>query len=61
MYFRASPDNAGQRYLYRSKLDGSGAPERVTPAEQPGTHRYDVVAERQDGVPHLFAVRARRR
>jgi len=23
MYFRASPDNAGQRYLYRSRLDGS--------------------------------------
>jgi dipeptidyl-peptidase-4 len=42
MYFRASPDNAGQRYLYRAKLDGSVAPERVTPADQPGTHRYDV-------------------
>ena len=42
MYFRASPDNAGQRYLYRSRLDGSDAPERVTPANQPGTHRYDV-------------------
>jgi len=42
LYFRASPDHAGQRYLYRSKLDGSGAPERVTPTAQPGTHRYDV-------------------
>ena len=42
MYFRASPDNAGQRYLYRARLDGSSAPERVTPADQPGTHRYDV-------------------
>ncbi len=42
MYFRASPDNAGQRYLFRSRLDGSGTPERVTPAEQPGTHRYDI-------------------
>lgn len=42
MYFRASPDNAGQRYLYRSRLDGSGTPERVTPADQPGTHRYDI-------------------
>ena len=42
MYFRASPDHAGQRYLYRSKLDGSGTPERVTPVDQPGTHRYDV-------------------
>ncbi len=42
MYFRASPDNAGQRYLYRARLDGSGAPARVTPADQPGTHRYDI-------------------
>jgi dipeptidyl-peptidase 4 len=42
MYFRASPDNAGQRYLYRARLDASAAPERVTPATQPGTHRYDV-------------------
>jgi dipeptidyl-peptidase-4 len=42
MYVRASPDDAGQRYLYRSRLDGSSAPERVTPSNQPGTHRYDV-------------------
>ncbi|MEO8677553.1 MAG: S9 family peptidase [Vicinamibacterales bacterium] len=42
VYFIASPDNATQRYLYRSKLDGTGTPERVTPADQPGTHRYDV-------------------
>lgn len=42
MYFRASPDNAGQRYLYRARLDGGSAPERVTPPTQPGTHRYDV-------------------
>ena len=42
MYFRASPDNAGQRYLYRAKLDGSSAPDRVTPQDQPGTHRYDI-------------------
>jgi dipeptidyl-peptidase 4 len=42
VYFIASPENATQRYLYRSKFDGTGAPERVTPADQPGTHRYDV-------------------
>ncbi|HEV2297598.1 MAG TPA: S9 family peptidase [Candidatus Acidoferrales bacterium] len=42
LYFYASPDNATQRYLYRAKLDGSGAPERVTPAEQAGTHLYDM-------------------
>jgi dipeptidyl-peptidase-4 len=45
LYFIASPDDATQRYLYRAKLDGSGAPERVTPASQPGTHSYDVAPE----------------
>jgi len=40
-YFLASPTNATQQYLYRSRLDGSGAPERVTPADQPGWHTYD--------------------
>src|SRR5262249_22316653 len=42
LYFIASQENATQRYLYRAKLDGSGAPERVTPANTPGTHAYDV-------------------
>jgi len=40
-YFFASPDNATQKYLYRVGLDGTGEPERVTPANQPGTHDYD--------------------
>ncbi len=39
-YFYASPDNATQRYLFRVPLDGSVGCERVTPADQPGTHRY---------------------
>jgi dipeptidyl-peptidase-4 len=42
LYFLASPENATQRYLYRSKLDGSAAPDRVTPKDQPGTHGYDA-------------------
>jgi dipeptidyl-peptidase-4 len=42
VYFSASPDNATQKYLYRTKLDGSGKAERLTPATQPGTHEYDV-------------------
>lgn len=41
-YFYASPDNATQRYLYRVPLDGSGVLERISPADQPGTHTYDV-------------------
>jgi dipeptidyl-peptidase-4 len=31
LYFIASPDNATQRYLYRSPLEGSANPVRVTP------------------------------
>jgi len=43
VYFTASPLNATQRYLYRSRLDGrSAAPERVTPAAASGTHGYNV-------------------
>jgi dipeptidyl-peptidase 4 len=41
LYFIASPANATERYLYRSKLDGSGTPERVTP-DQPGSHSYEL-------------------
>ncbi len=41
-YFMASPDNATQSYLYKTSLDGSGKAERVTPADQAGTHRYEL-------------------
>lgn len=41
IYFSASPDNPTQRYLYRAPLDGSSAPERLTP-NQPGTHTYTI-------------------
>jgi dipeptidyl-peptidase-4 len=40
VYFMASPENATQRYLYRAPLDGSAAPVRVSPANQPGWHTY---------------------
>lgn len=42
VYYIASPDNATQRYLYRSKISGKGAPQRVTPSAQRGTHGYDI-------------------
>ncbi len=40
-YFYASPDNGTQRHLHRVSLDGTGKLERVTPADQPGTHGYE--------------------
>jgi dipeptidyl-peptidase-4 len=42
LYILASPENATQRYLYRARLDGSGRPERITPADQPGSHTYQI-------------------
>ena len=42
VYYIASPDNPTQRYLYRSKLDGRGKSQRVTPADRPGTHSYQI-------------------
>ncbi len=47
LYFMASPENATQRYLYRAALDGRGKPERVTPADQPGSHMYQVSPDGQ--------------
>ena len=42
IYFTASPENATQLYLYRARLDGTGAAVRVTPNAQPGTHNYTI-------------------
>lgn len=42
IYYLASPDNATQKYLYRSAISGNLAPERLTPPDQPGTHSYDI-------------------
>lgn len=42
IYFIASPDNTNQRYLYRTRLDGKGKAERVTPAGLSGTHGYTI-------------------
>ncbi|MEO6281906.1 MAG: DPP IV N-terminal domain-containing protein [Dyadobacter sp.] len=41
-YFMASPDNATQSYLYKVSLDGKGKAERLTPADQAGTHAYEI-------------------
>ena len=42
LYYSASPDNPTQRYLYRSKLNGKGKPERLSPMDEPGTHNYSI-------------------
>lgn len=42
IYFYASPDNATQKYLYRVKINGSAPAERISPANQVGTHGYQI-------------------
>jgi dipeptidyl-peptidase 4 len=42
VYFIASPTTGTQRFLYRARLDGKKAAERLTPAGERGTHQYDV-------------------
>ncbi|MBK8609298.1 MAG: S9 family peptidase [Chitinophagaceae bacterium] len=42
VYYIASPDNFTQRYLYRSRLDGTGKAERVSPANMAGQHSYQI-------------------
>jgi dipeptidyl-peptidase 4 len=41
LYYVASPDNPTQKYLFRTRLDGKGTPQRVSPKTEPGTHAYD--------------------
>ncbi len=45
LYYIASPDNATQRYLFRTRLDGTKAPERISPAGEPGTHSYRIAPD----------------
>jgi dipeptidyl-peptidase-4 len=40
VYFMASPDNATQKYLYRTALNGNEKPELLSPEELKGTHEY---------------------
>lgn len=42
IYFIASPDNYTQRYLYSAKLSGDGKVQQISPADQPGQHRYNM-------------------
>jgi dipeptidyl-peptidase-4 len=42
LYFLASPDDPVRQYLYRSRLDGQGVPERVTPQDPRGWNTYNL-------------------
>jgi dipeptidyl-peptidase-4 len=41
LYFLASPGDATGQYLFKTDLSGAAAT-RVTPKDQPGTHKYEI-------------------
>ena len=53
LYFYASPENATQQYLYRIKMTGKGKPEMISPADQKGTHTYDMSPDALYAVHHF--------
>lgn len=44
IYYLASPENATQKYLYRSKLNGKGKMELLSPENLKGSHNYSFSA-----------------
>lgn len=42
VYFIASPEDATQRYLFKTELEGSTDAKRISPDDQPGTHSYNI-------------------
>ncbi len=50
VYYIASPDNFTQRYLYRSRIDGKGKAERVTPVSNSGQNAYQISENAKWGI-----------
>lgn len=42
LYYYASPENPTQMFLWRTRLDGTGTPQRLTPATARGVHSYNI-------------------
>jgi dipeptidyl-peptidase-4 len=42
VYYLASPENYSEQYLYRSRLEGEGKAEKVTPEGDRGIHTYNI-------------------
>lgn len=53
VYYIASPESAIHRYLYRSRIDGKGEAERVSPMNLTGHHSYQISADTKYAI-HSF-------
>lgn len=50
VYYIASPDNFTQRYLYRSRINGEGEAERITPISDSGQSAYQISENAKWGI-----------
>ena len=55
VYFIASPDSPVDRYLYRSRLDGKGKTERITPEDAPAGHHGYIISPDAKYAMHTFS------
>jgi dipeptidyl-peptidase-4 len=53
VYYIASPENPTERYLYRSRIDGKGVAEKISPENMIGHHAYQVSADAKWAI-HTF-------
>lgn len=54
VYFIASPEKPTQRYLYKTKIDGKGQPERLSPENETGYHYYNISPDKKYAI-HTFS------
>ncbi len=54
LYYIASPDKPTERYLFRSRLDGKGVPEKLSPSDKIGHHSYQISMDNKYAI-HTFS------
>lgn len=54
LYYIGAPDTPTERYLYRSRLNGKGKPQRLTPEGEVGHHSYIVSPDGKHAI-HTFS------
>ena len=54
LYYIAAPNTPTERYLYRSKLNGKGEPQRLSPLDEIGHHSY-IISPNSEYAIHTFS------
>jgi len=54
IYYIAAPNTPTERYLFRSKLDGKGEPQQLSPVDKKGHHSYNISPDGKFAI-HTFS------